>query len=207
MQKSTNTTKMTNYFYNNGAKDNWQGQIDKLKKKLELSSLKITNHTFSNCLKNYYNKNVNLQLQNIEFSNSGKLLCYSQIRKNYELQDYLKFLINKAVRSKLTKLRISAHPLEIEMGRYSKPCIPKKSCFCYFCKPVVENEIHLPYDCPIYKELRKKYCPLKTYNLNDNMWKENHCKMFCNPENAVDSRRLCEFSHQCFELHSKNRMQ
>ena len=178
--------------YNDGVEENWQGQIDKLKKKLELSSLKITNNTFSNCLKNYYIKNVNLQLQNIEFSKSGKLLFYSQIRKNYELQDYLKFPINKAVRSKLTKLRISAHPLEIETGRYSKPCIPKESRFCYFCKTAVENEIHLLYDCPIYKELRKKYNTLKTYNLNDNMLKENHSKMFCNPENAVDSRRLCK---------------
>ena len=39
------------------------------------------------------------------------------------------------------------------------------------------------------------------------MLKENHCKMFCNPENAVDSRRLCEFLHECFELRSKNRVQ
>jgi hypothetical protein len=40
--------------YNNGVKENWQGQIDKLKKKLELSSLDINNDTLSNCLKNYY---------------------------------------------------------------------------------------------------------------------------------------------------------
>ena len=119
----------------------------------------------------------------------------------------MKFPVNKALRSKLTKLRISAHPLEIETGRYSKPCIPKESRFCYFCKTVVENEVHLIYDCPIYKELRKKYYSLNTCNLNDNMLKENHCKMFCNPENAVDSRRLCEFLHECFELRSKNRVQ
>ena len=75
-----------------------------------------------------------MQLQNIEFSKRGKLLFYSQIRKNCELQGYLKFPINTSVRSKLTKLRISAHPLEIENGRYSKPCIPKESRFCHFCK-------------------------------------------------------------------------
>jgi hypothetical protein len=70
-----------------------------------------------------------MQLQNIEFSKSGKLLFYSKIRKNYELQDYLKFPIVKTVRSKLTKLRISAHSLQIETGRYSRPYIPRESRF------------------------------------------------------------------------------
>ena len=193
--------------YSNGVKDNWQSQIEKLKKKLNLPSLDITDNTFSTCLKNFYIKNVNLQLQNIEFSKCGKLLFFSQIRKNYELQDYLKYPINKAIRSKLTKLRISAHPLEIEVGRYSKPCIPKESRFCHYCKTVVESEIHFIYDCPLYIDLRKKYCSLNICNLNDNILKENHCKVLCNPDNAVHSRRLCEFLYECFELRSKNKAQ
>ena len=164
--------------YNSGVKENWQGQIDKLKKTLKLPSLDITDSTFSSCLKNFYIKNVNMQLQNIEFSKRGKLLFYSQIRKNYELQGYLKFPINKSVRSKLTKLRISAHPLEIEIGRYSKPCIPKESRFCHFCKTIVEDEIHFIYDCPIYEDLRKKYYSIHICNSSANILKENHCKVF-----------------------------
>ena len=69
-----------------------------------------------------------MQLQNIENSKHGKLLIYGQIRKNYELQGYLKIPINKSVRSKLTKLRISAHPLEIGNGRY-KTMFPKRISF------------------------------------------------------------------------------
>ena len=72
--------------YNSGVKENEQGHIDKLKKSLKLPSLDITDSTFSSCLKNFYIKNVNMQLENIEFTKHGKLLFYSQIRKNYELQ-------------------------------------------------------------------------------------------------------------------------
>jgi hypothetical protein len=63
----------------------------------------------------------------------------------------------------------SAHPLEIETGRYSKPCIPKESRICFFCKTVGENELHFIYslDSPVYKELRKMSYPLNICNLND----------------------------------------
>lgn len=45
--------------------------------------------------------------------------------------------------SKLTKLIIVAHPLEIETGWYSKPCIPPKlSRFSFtFCKRNIKNEM------------------------------------------------------------------
>ena len=110
----------------------------------------------------------------------------------------------KTVRSKLTKLRISAHPLEIETGRYSKPCIPKECRFCHFCKTAVEDELHFLYDCPIYKDIRQKYYPLNIFNPNDDVSKERHCKVLCNPINAVYARRLCEFLHDCFELRSNS---
>lgn len=45
--------------------------------------------------------------------------------------------------SKLTKLIIVAHPIEIETGWYSKPCIPPKlSRFSFtFCKRNIKNEM------------------------------------------------------------------
>ena len=104
-----------------------------------------------------------MQLQNIEFSKRGKLLFYSQIRKNYELQVYLKFPINKSVHSTLTKLRISARPLEIENGRYSKPCIPKESRFCHFCKTIVEDEIQFIYMTVLYMKTCVKSIILYTF--------------------------------------------
>jgi hypothetical protein len=82
--------KMMN-LYNTGIQENWQELLKKLRNKLNLPSLDISECTFYN----YYIDNINMQLQNTEFSKRGKLLFYSKIRKRYELQDYLKYSIVK----------------------------------------------------------------------------------------------------------------
>lgn len=42
--------------------------------------------------------------------------------------------IRKLEKSTLTKLRISAHTLHIETGRYSRPCVPREMCVCHTCR-------------------------------------------------------------------------
>jgi hypothetical protein len=42
----------------------------------------------------------------------------------------------------LTKLKLSAHSLAIETGRYCKPTIPANERFCKACKDKVEDEHH-----------------------------------------------------------------
>jgi hypothetical protein len=81
--------------YITGIKEDWQGQTNKLRNELNLPSLDIDENTFYNYLKNNYINNVNMQLQNAEFLKWGKLLFYNKVRKNYELQDYLKFPVIK----------------------------------------------------------------------------------------------------------------
>ena len=58
-----------------------------------------------------------------------------------------------------TQLRISAHGLEIERGRYAE--IPRESRFCNWCKTsmrveVIESENHVLFECDLYADLRAK---------------------------------------------------
>ena len=53
----------------------------------------------------------------------------------------------------LTKLRISAHQLYVETGRYCNPVIPRENKFCFHCKNIVEDEKHFLLDCPLYLSL------------------------------------------------------
>ena len=71
------------------------------------------------------------------------------------------------------------------------------------------KSISVIYDCPIYEDLRKKYYSIHCCHSRDNILKENHFKVFCNPVNAVHSRRLCEYCYlyECFELRSRNIVQ
>jgi hypothetical protein len=58
-------------------------------------------------------------------------------------QNYLHFPIAKENRSLLTKIRISAHSLTIETGRYNGNGTSREDRFCQFCPSLVEDEMHL----------------------------------------------------------------
>jgi hypothetical protein len=60
-------------------------------------------------------------------------LNYFIIKNLAKLQRYLKLNISKDSRRMLTKLRISAHSLAIETGRYGTTKIPADQRFCKFC--------------------------------------------------------------------------
>ena len=57
----------------------------------------------------------------------------------------------------LTKLRIGAHSLAIETGRYGTTKIPADQNFCKFCPTNVEDEVHFLFQCPQYNLLRNEY--------------------------------------------------
>ena len=144
---------------NNTLSESWQKQLHTLNRKLNLTTLTISKTAFKDTLTQSYKNNVATELQNIRLNNSGKLVFYSQIKGKYEMQDYLKFPIKKSVRASLTKLRISAHSLEIETGRYHKPPKPKENRYCNYCKNIVEDECHFIYSCPLYNTLRMRFDP------------------------------------------------
>ena len=54
--------------------------------------------------------------RNLE-SNTGKLRIYKTFKKEFKLETYLLLIENYKHRKELTKLRISAHSLQIEKGR------------------------------------------------------------------------------------------
>jgi len=72
---------------------------------------------------------------------------------------YLDYDIPKTLRNKLTKIRISAHSLAIETGRYmyTKPVTPSDQRTCKYCKHLVEDEIHFLFQCPQYSSIRSKF--------------------------------------------------
>jgi len=62
------------------------------------------------------------------------------------METYLTSLGNIEVRSSICKLRISAHPLEIESGQYKKLPVGERTCNHCNAKPV-EDEIHFIAKC------------------------------------------------------------
>jgi hypothetical protein len=83
-------------------------------------------------------------------STSGnKLRTYRTVKRQYECENYIRMKLPPHFVASIAKLRISAHDLEIERGRYFTPSIPANMRFCKFCKDIVENEIHFVTECPL----------------------------------------------------------
>ena len=63
-----------------------------------------------------------------------KLRTYSKFKSKFEMENYLLVLKNRNERRNLTRLRISAHNLNIEKGRHKRPVkIPVDGRICELC--------------------------------------------------------------------------
>ena len=175
--------------------NSWHKRLLEVCKKSNISSLNISKHLFKSKLQEFYISKIKFEFNKIKEESSGKLAFYSKIFTKFELQDYLSFNIPKELRNKLTKLRLSAHALAIETGRYSKPKIPKNERFCKFCLNEIENETHFLFQCPHYNSLRIKFEIVQNIcNITDALLIET-----LNPNSIKKVRNLCSFIKEAFE--------
>ena len=112
--------------------------------------------------------------------NSTRARFYINIAQ-FKYQKYLDVLKVEKYRNSLCKLRVSAHRLEIETGRWTKPNrTPLDDRICLICG-VLEDEFHFMLECSIYKDLRK-------ITLNVTTGKDRICPSlynFCLPKMPV----------------------
>ena len=79
---------------------------------------------------------------------------HNTFKHNFEYEQYLN-MTNEEHRKSLTRLRISAHRLAIERGRYTKPQTPAEKRLCKFCSgKSIEDEYHFLMSCNYYHETR-----------------------------------------------------
>ena len=89
--------------------------------------------------------------------NQPKLEYYRMFKTEFAYEKYLDCINTKNHTQNLSRFRLSAHKLNIETCRYNN--IPRDQRTCRLCNSnVVESEYHFFLTCPIYKDLRTKYC-------------------------------------------------
>lgn len=128
---------------------------------------------------------------------ASKLSFYNKVKSNFNRESYLDDSNNFKARSSLTKLRISAHDLKIETGRYAQQPREARTCdWCYTVlqNNVVEDETHFLLNCDLYSDQRRclivppytnsrsettanDTCPLKKFLPSDN--NKSHNKLLC----------------------------
>ena len=103
-----------------------------------------------------YKKEWNNLMLNLSSDPDSKLRTYAKFKNSFNIENYiLQFPLH--LRRNLTKLRISAHNLAIETGRYTKPIkTPVEKRTCFHCGGV-ENELHFISICQLFEEERSLF--------------------------------------------------
>ena len=141
------------------------------------------------------------------FSNDpdSKLRTYAKYKKYFCTENYV-LQFPQSIRRNLTKLRISAHTLAIETGRYTKPLktpIVKRTCF--HCNQI-EDEFHLIFNCELYAAERSKLSETlqecTTLNVYPSIDAFNSI-MSCLNGDAEVGRAVCDYINSCFTIRSQ----
>ena len=141
-----------------------------------------------------------LQEQNASVRNSSKLSFYRNFCLNNKRAHYVDKLESLHDRSFLAKIRLSAHNLEIEKGRYIET--NKNDRLCKICQNSdIENEKHFILHCPKYEAQRKIFLTKlstfpnfkQTIHNNDNLLKLL-MKTSCKSVLKILSSFLCQIS-------------
>ena len=92
-----------------------------------------------------------------KISVSGSLILYKTVKHSLEIGHYLDVLPGN-LRCALSKLRLSAHQLKIETGRYTRNKLDRSLRLYTLCdKSDIEDEYHFVLVFPVYDSIRKKY--------------------------------------------------
>ena len=121
--------------------------------------------------------------------------------RKYELENYLSYISNITDRVNLTKLRISAHQLRIEKGRYEivnkKPLLECER-ICKYCNTgEVENEVHFVMSCPLYRTLRKKLFSELNINMTSKIVVFKH---LMESQNSILSISFSKYVTECIKM-------
>ena len=119
---------------------------------------------------------------------------------HFGYQSYLDSINIEKFRISLSKLRLSSHRLEVEVGRWVKPrAIALNNRKCKLCG-VLEDEFHFVLECTLYIELRKTYIS-KYFWRRPNMYKFIE---LLQTDSKIKTKRLSMYIEKAFRIRRVN---
>ena len=129
----------------------WFLGVNTILKEINVDETNCNKGKFS--LKNMYKELWCNKLQDEAIIKKGKLRTFYNFKSLFQKEIYLDIIKDRNHQQALTKLRISAHKLEIESGRYTKKQVSDRLCKKCF-QNEVEDEVHFICDCSFYNRER-----------------------------------------------------
>ena len=124
--------------------DTWLNRVEKIENlfKIPRSLLfnKISGKRIIKILKSQFdvhflNKINEVKLSNHDLLDHNKLRTYKTFKSSFTREPYLDLVRNRNQRCYLSRLRVSSHRLQIELGRHTRPVTPVEKRYCQYCSP------------------------------------------------------------------------
>ena len=146
--------------------DSWGLRVEKIKTLLNLQTFPsfVSSDSVGKQIKSKLNSIFDRfwldQINQIKIGNDNldhnKLRFYKTFKTCFKTEPYLEMINNRNQRSNLTRLRISAHSLEVELLRYKTPSVPYSLRYCGYCTMQVPgDEIHFLKFCETFCNQRQ----------------------------------------------------
>ncbi len=139
-------------------------------------------------------KDQYMQLCMSIIQNSNRCILYNSLNRDHSMAEYLLNVHIAGNRKALAKLRLSAHKLYVERGRWLS--IPREDRICSLCC-ILEDEYHVIVVCPRYKVIRQLYIK-PYYSRRPSMFK---FAQLLNTNNIKDQQKLAVCVKKIFALH------
>ncbi len=99
-----------------------------------------------------------IQKWQADVQRNGALTLYKYVKPCVQYSCYLDKVRNRWLRSSISKLVLSSHPLRIETGRYGANRTVRHERLCQLCNiDDLEDEYHFVIRCPVFDNIRQKY--------------------------------------------------
>ena len=147
--------------------DSWLSRVESIKKLLNLTTSPIyvskdsvakqTKTKLNGIFDRFWLDQINLFKNTGDNTDHNKLRFYKTLKGCFKAEPYLDLVQNRNQRSSLTRLRISAHSLEVERLRYQTPAVPYCERYCRYCtQNVPGDEKHFLMFCETF--MNKRQC-------------------------------------------------
>ena len=139
---------------NNGGYKSWFTGVTTILNETELDEENKTLIKYD--LRSLYKNIWSTKLNEETIQKQGKLRTFALFKSNFEEESYLETVNDIYKRKRLTRVRLSAHRLEVESGRNKKQPVSER--ICKLCKlDQVEDEIHFLCNCSAYNTERQTF--------------------------------------------------
>ena len=123
-------------------KDCWLTRVNKMAELLRLPDVSYSKNSGRNvtklvrsCFDRYWLDQIKKSRVDTDGQPHNKLLTYSTFKSCFKPEPYTTLVRNRNQRCHLSRLRVSAHRLGCELGRYTRPPVPRDKRFCAYCPP------------------------------------------------------------------------